>query len=166
VGSAFRLVCVFNLIVVSCFGAVTPTDYYNHVVFDNSLTPDYYYYSSGRSVFPSTIELLSGALPVEHKTFFTAPNALRLQWRSRARGELGGGGARGQHAQPAHRTFAATRFTCGAIRAEAIPAADLPFIQLEDEQHDFTAPVKLERGSPATSLQNAGSSCGFHSANS
>ena len=69
------------LTVIPC-GAVEPTDYYNHVVFDNSITPDYYYYSSGRSVFPSTIQLLSGALPVEHKNFFTAPNALRLQWRS------------------------------------------------------------------------------------
>ena len=27
--------------------------------------------------------------------------------------------------------------------AEAIPAADLPFIQLEDEQHDFTVPVRM-----------------------
>src|SRR5271165_2936923 len=27
---------------------------------------------------------------------------------------------------------------------EAFPAADLPFIQLEDEEHNFTAPVKLD----------------------
>jgi len=72
---------IFILLMVTPCVAVEPTDYYNHVVFDNSITPDYYYYSSGRSVFPSTIQLLSGAVPVERKNFFTAPNALRLQWR-------------------------------------------------------------------------------------
>ena len=35
--SVFRLVSLISLIVVSSFAAVTPTDYYNHVVFDNSI---------------------------------------------------------------------------------------------------------------------------------
>ena len=51
------LFCFAILITVPCI-AIAPTDYYNHVVFDNSITPDYYYYSSGKSVFPSSIELL------------------------------------------------------------------------------------------------------------
>src|SRR5579859_6135790 len=80
-----RLGCCLALLATSCF-AVTPSDYYNHVVFDNSITSDYYYYSSGRSVFPSTVQLQSGVLPVEKKTVFTAPNALRLQWHSVAGG--------------------------------------------------------------------------------
>ena len=79
--SQFRSFWLFILISFpSC--AVAATDYYNHVVFDNSITLDSYYYSSGRSVFPSTVRLLSGALPVEKKNFFTPPNALRLEWTS------------------------------------------------------------------------------------
>ena len=129
----------------SCFPccAAAPTDYYNHVVFDNSITPDYYYYSSGRAVFPSTIELLSGALPVEKKNFFTAPNALRLHWRSVAGGswetELRVVSMRNRLTD-----FRGDTLYMWCYSPEAIPAADLPFIQLEDEEHDFTVPVKLD----------------------
>ena len=88
VRSVFWLLWLLILGVLPC-GALPPSDYYNHMVFDNSVTPDYYYYSSGRSVFPSTVQLLSGALPVDRKNFFTPPNALRLQWRSVAGGKIG-----------------------------------------------------------------------------
>lgn len=139
--SSFSLCCFFVLIVIAC-RAVTPTDYYNHVVFDNSITPDFYYYSSGRAVFPSTVELLSGALPVEKKNFFTPPNALRLQWRSVAGGswetELRVISMRNRLTD-----FRGDTLYLWCYSPEAIPAADLPFIQLEDEEHDFTAPVKL-----------------------
>jgi hypothetical protein len=122
--------------------ATTPADYYNHVIFDNSITPDYYYYSSGRAVFPSTIKLLSGALPVEKKNFFTAPNALRLEWQSSA------GGSWETEVRVVSMRNRPTEFRGDTLylwcySPEPIPAADLPFIQLEDEEHDFTAPVKL-----------------------
>ncbi len=134
--------CIVFVFVIPC-GAVDPTDYYNHVVFDNSITQDYYYYSSGRSVFPSTIELLSGALPVEKKNFFTAPNALRLQWRS-----VPGGSWEAEVRVVSMRNrptdFRGDALYIWCYSAEAIPASDLPFIQLEDEEHDFTAPVKLD----------------------
>ncbi len=123
--------------------AATATDYYNHVVFDNSITPDYYYYSSGRSVFPSTVALLSGALPVEKKNFFTPPNALRLQWRS-----VHGGSWETEIRVVSMRNrpmdFRGDTLYMWCYSPEVIPAADLPFIQLEDEEHDFTAPVKLD----------------------
>jgi exo beta-1,2-glucooligosaccharide sophorohydrolase (non-reducing end) len=123
--------------------AATSTDYYNHVVFDNSITPDFYYYSSGRAIFPSTIELLSGALPVEKKNFFTAPNALRLQWRSVA------GGSWESEVRVVSMRNRPTKFIGDTLylwcySPEDIRAADLPTLQLEDEQHDFTVPVKLE----------------------
>lgn len=82
---SFCFLCVFALNVIPC-GAAAPTDYYNHVVFDNSITPDYYYYSSGRAVFPSTIELLSGpsiadrsaiSVPQLHKNSRTGAVLLR-----------------------------------------------------------------------------------------
>jgi hypothetical protein len=142
VRSAFWFFCCLTLIVLPA-GAVAPTDYYSHVVFDNSITPDYYYYSSGRSIFPSTLELLSGALPVEKKNFFTAPNALRLQWRS-----LPGGSWEAEVRTVSMRNrstdFRGDTLYLWCYSPEPIPAADLPFIQLEDEQHDFTAPIKLD----------------------
>jgi exo beta-1,2-glucooligosaccharide sophorohydrolase (non-reducing end) len=132
----------FILSVIPC-GAVTATDYYNHVVFDNSITPDYYYYSTGRAVFPSTVELLSGALPVEKKNFFTPPNALRLQWRSMA------GGSWETEVRVVSMRNRPTNFNGDTLylwcySPEAFSADDLPALQLEDEDHNFTAPVKLE----------------------
>ena len=72
VSSVFGLLWLLILGALPC-GALPPSDYYNHIVFDNSITPDYYYYSSGRSVFPSTVQLLSGALPVDTKNFSPPP---------------------------------------------------------------------------------------------
>ena len=133
----------FAILIAAPFAWAAPSDYYNHVVFDNSITPDYYYYSSGRAVFPSTVELLSGALPVEKKNFFTPPNALRLQWRSVAQGswetELRVVSMRNRLTD-----FRGDTLYMWCYSQEAIPAADLPVVQLEDEEHDFTAPVKLD----------------------
>ncbi|HZW95457.1 MAG TPA: glucoamylase family protein [Candidatus Eremiobacteraceae bacterium] len=140
--SFFRFFGFFILIAIPC-GAVTSTDYYNHVIFDNSITPDYYYYSSGRSIFPSTVQLLSGSLPVEKKNFFTAPNALRLQWRS-----VAGGSWQAEVRVVSMRNrltdFRGDTLYMWCYSPEGIPADDLPFIQLEDEEHNFTAPVTLD----------------------
>lgn len=62
------------------------TEYYRHVVFDNSLTSDAYFNSRGTANGSSFLELKEGRLPVETKTFLTPPNALRLQWQSQSDG--------------------------------------------------------------------------------
>lgn len=140
--SVLGFFCFLTLLVIPG-SAVTPTDYYNHVVFDNSITSDYYYYSGGRSVFPSTVQLLSGALPVEKKNFFTAPNALRLQWKSSPGGSWEAE-VRVVDMRNRPTDFHGDTLYIWCYSAEVIPAADLPFIQLEDGQHDFTAPIKLD----------------------
>src|ERR1039458_1988136 len=58
------------------------SDYYSHVIFDNSLTSDYFFYSAGRVSGQSFLEEKNHRLPVENKTFLTPPNAIRLQWQS------------------------------------------------------------------------------------
>jgi hypothetical protein len=63
------------------------TDYYRHTYFDNSLTLDTYFYSSGQVSAPSSLEQTNWKLPVETKIFLNPPNALRLEWQS----ETGGG---------------------------------------------------------------------------
>jgi exo beta-1,2-glucooligosaccharide sophorohydrolase (non-reducing end) len=66
--------------------AQTDTDYYRHIVFDNSLTPDHYFYSWGQATGGSSIKQEEGRLPVETKTFLTPPNALRVEWESKPGG--------------------------------------------------------------------------------
>jgi hypothetical protein len=66
--------------------AQTDTDYYRHIVFDNSLTPDHYFYSWGQATGGGSIKEEEGRLPVETKTFLTPPNALRVEWESKPGG--------------------------------------------------------------------------------
>jgi len=70
-----------------CSGVLSAnTEYYRHVVFDNSLTSDTYFYSAGTANGPSFVEQTNSRLPVETKTFLTPPNAIRLQWQSEPNG--------------------------------------------------------------------------------
>lgn len=57
-------------------------EYYRHTFFDNSLTSDFYFYSSATAFAPSQLEQKESKLPVETATFLTPPNALRLEWQS------------------------------------------------------------------------------------
>ena len=85
-----RFSSVFFLIVlVSCISHALvsgDTTYYQHIVFDNSLTSDYYFYSWGQASGASLIKESDWRLPVETKTFLTPPNALRIEWQSQAGG--------------------------------------------------------------------------------
>jgi len=76
--TAARLICV----IVLCSLCRANTEYYRHILFDNSLESDAYYYSEARASSPSSLEVLHGKLPVSHELFFTPANALRLKWRS------------------------------------------------------------------------------------
>jgi exo beta-1,2-glucooligosaccharide sophorohydrolase (non-reducing end) len=62
------------------------SDYYSHVIFDNSLTSNYFFYSVGQASGQSFLEQKDGRLPVDTKTFLTPPNAVRMQWQSSAGG--------------------------------------------------------------------------------
>lgn len=139
----FCFFCGFILFLLPrCTFAAAATDYYNHVVFDNSITSDYYYYSSGHAVYPSSVELFSGALPVEKKNFFTPPNALRLNWRS-VKGGSWETEVRVVSMRNRPTAFDGDTLYLWCYSPQAFPADDLPALQLEDEEHDFTAPVKL-----------------------
>src|ERR1700739_2657571 len=84
-----RAVALFSLLAVTL---LMPTslhaaeDYYRHVIFDNSLNKDTYYYSHGKANGKSFIEQQDGRLPVETTTFRTPPNAIRIQWQSAPNG--------------------------------------------------------------------------------
>jgi exo beta-1,2-glucooligosaccharide sophorohydrolase (non-reducing end) len=82
------LLRVALFVAICCPGFVHAgdTEYFRHIIFDNSLTPDSYFYSYGQASGSSSIELKDNRLPVENGNFVSPPNALRLHWRSQADG--------------------------------------------------------------------------------
>src|SRR3982074_375725 len=76
-----RFLCLLGLLILAR-SACGNTEYYQHILFDNSLESDAYYYSAGKVSSPSSLELDHGKLPVSKTIFYTPPNALRLKWRS------------------------------------------------------------------------------------
>jgi exo beta-1,2-glucooligosaccharide sophorohydrolase (non-reducing end) len=121
--------------VLSLCSGIAPgnTEYYRHVIFDNSLTSDTYFYSAGTANGPSFLEQGNSRLPVETKTFLTPPNALRLQWQS----EPGGGWEAEVRVMTFRNRFPELSghnlyFWCFA--PQAIAAADLPSLVLSTER--------------------------------
>src|SRR5438309_9372338 len=84
--AAANLLFFLLSMVVFAAPAFSGTEYYRHIVFDNSLTPEAYFNSQGMANGPSFLELKNSRLPVERKAFLTPPNALRLQWQSQPGG--------------------------------------------------------------------------------
>jgi len=141
---------VFVLISVAAWGN---TEYYRHVIFDNSLTSDAYYNSQGLANGGSFLELQGKRVPVETKTFLTPPNALRLQWQS----QPGGGWEAEIHLDFFRNRFPELHgqnlyFWCFA--PEAIAAADLPVMVISNTGQGlhvaefpgaFTEPLSLAK---------------------
>jgi hypothetical protein len=149
-------VVLFFIYSVNCLCDALPvgdTNYYRHIVFDNSLTPDYYFYSWGQASGGSHLQQKDGRLPVETKTFLTPPNALRLEWQSQTNG--------GWEAEVRLANF---RYRYPEMRGgnlyfwcyseEPIAAVDLPRIVLSDTHEGlqvaqfpagFTEPLPLSR---------------------
>ncbi|HEY3973187.1 MAG TPA: glucoamylase family protein [Candidatus Sulfotelmatobacter sp.] len=119
------------------------TEYYRHVVFDNSLTPDTYFYSSGKASGPSFLEQTNSRLPVDTNIFLTPPNALRLQWQS----EPGGGWEaeiRVINFRNRPPEFAGRNLYFWCFTTRAIAAADLPSLVLAARfPESFTDPLPM-----------------------
>ena len=138
-------------VMILAVAALGNTEYYRHTVFDNSLTSDAYFQSRGAANGSSFLELKNGKLPVETKTFFTPPNALRLQWQSQGDG--------GWEAE-VHVDFYRNRFPefqgqslyFWCFAPEAVAADDLPNLvlsnagsglQVAEFPGSFTQPLSL-----------------------
>jgi exo beta-1,2-glucooligosaccharide sophorohydrolase (non-reducing end) len=55
------------------------TEYYRHIIFDNSLTPDAYFYSAANANGASLLSNQTRTFRSKLRLFITPPNALRLQ---------------------------------------------------------------------------------------
>lgn len=149
VGAVKLLFCIATIAIAPCSWA--NTEYYRHVVFDNSLTGGTYFYSRGLANGSSFLELDNGRLPVESKIFFTPPNALRLSWQS----QPDGGWEAEVHVNEYRNRFPLFKghnlyFWCFA--PEPISAADLPALVLSNKSEGlqvaefpgaFTEPLPL-----------------------
>jgi exo beta-1,2-glucooligosaccharide sophorohydrolase (non-reducing end) len=126
----YRLVCLLGIALLAS-SAWAQSEYYRHVVFDNSLTSDNYFYSHGMANGASSLELKDRRLPVETKTFLTPPNALRLQWQSQSGGgweaEVRVNGFRNRYPG-----FAGSNLYFWCFAPEAIAADDLPMLVLSN----------------------------------
>src|SRR5581483_6161381 len=139
-----RLV-LFLLTVGAMAAAQVPATYayYDHVIFDNSLEKDGYFYSGGQASEPSTLKLVDGRLPVETKWFHSPPNALRLEWNASPQGGWEAGIAlvmfrdRGPELHGSELTF-----WCYA--PEKIAGDELPSMRLQDEDRGFSATLPLK----------------------
>jgi len=114
--AGFSAFSVFSILSINLYGAAAPTDYYNHVVFDNSITPDYLLLQQWKGgFFPAQLSYCRERFGLKKRIFFHATDDLRLHWRSVAGGswetEL-----RVVSMPTGRRSFAATPFTSGAIR--------------------------------------------------
>jgi len=139
-----RFAAATYLFVALAVGAAGST-YYQHVIFDNSLTPDQYFYSSAQASGESFLDQKDGRLPVDTSTFLTPPNGIRLRWRS----ERGGGWVAEVRTPEVRNRFPGMmghNLYFSVFAPEAISAGDLPKIVLSAE-HDgsFTEPLELGR---------------------
>ena len=122
--------------------AQTPSAYYSHILFDNSITTDQYFYARGEATNTSTLATVNGRLPVESKIFHTPPNSLQLEWQSNPNG-----GWSAQIQRPGVRNLAPQYlgdtliFWCYA--EQPIRGADLPLIQLTDASRGFSVALKM-----------------------
>jgi exo beta-1,2-glucooligosaccharide sophorohydrolase (non-reducing end) len=135
-------ITVIALTLLVCRTCGADSEYYRHTFFDNSNTPDVYFYSEGKAVAPSTLELRNRKAPVDSSTFFTPPNALRLAWRS----ELGGSwelGIRVVEFRNREILFDGDSLFLWCYSARPVPAQDLPEIRLLDTNRNFSVPVPL-----------------------
>ncbi len=134
----FVLVCLFS---IQSF-AVSDGDYFNHIVFDNSLTPDSDYYTAGQSVFPSLLEAPAGRLPVEDHVFLSPPNAIRLKWQSVAGGSWDAE-VRAVSMRNRPPDFRGDTLMFWCYSPQAITAGEMPNVILLDSNFDFSVALPL-----------------------
>jgi exo beta-1,2-glucooligosaccharide sophorohydrolase (non-reducing end) len=67
--------------------SLTAGAYYNHLIFDNSLTDGGYFFSHATAIAPSQLDVIDCKIPVSDDRFLSPPNSLRLSWLSKTGGD-------------------------------------------------------------------------------
>ena len=133
---------VFILLIAFAASLSADTAYYQRVFFDNSTTPDSYFYSRGEASIPSTLKLVGKRVPVDSENFYTGPNALRLEWNSQAKG-FWSAELRLYEFRNRVLYFPGDALSFWMYSPQALAAADLPRLVLKDSNKNFTQPLEL-----------------------
>lgn len=118
------------------------SNYSQRILFDNSLSPGNYFYSTGIAFAPSTLSTESGKLPVDTHTFLSGPNSLRFEWESAA---SGGWVAELRLYKWRNRTilFPGEELSLWVNAAEKLAPSALPRLALKDVDGNFSHPIEL-----------------------
>lgn len=135
-------ICSLLCLLMAALPAIADQNYSQQVIFDNSLSPDNYFYSRGKASPPSSLTLTEGKLPIETESFISGPNALKLQWQSMAEG-----GWETEITVPRWRnryvSFTGTNLFLWLYSVEGLRAGDLPRLALRDISGNFTEPLEI-----------------------
>ncbi len=121
--------------------AAHASDYDRHVVFDNSVTPDAYYWGSGSFVAPSDLALAGGKVPVDSAECVSPPNCLRLSWQSKRGGDWRV--TLGLRKHWGGLDYSGDSLTFWAYADEEIPADASPLIYVVDQKGEGSPTIRL-----------------------
>lgn len=130
------------LILCNTHPAAADQNFSQQVFFENSLSPQSYFYSLGTVTTPSTLRLVDGKVPVETSTFVSGPNALALEWKSMPNGgwdaELDLYNWRNRNVD-----FRGDSVFLWIYAKDRLEGADLPKIALRGPDRDYTDSLSI-----------------------
>ena len=116
--------------------------YYQHLVFDNSLTAERYFPSQAIAIAPSTLKAVEGKLPMSQTHFISPPNSLEISWISHPSGDWSAEiNIEKWRLRPDRLTGDMLTFWCWS--PEMIPADALPMLVIYMPHGEFTRPLRL-----------------------
>jgi exo beta-1,2-glucooligosaccharide sophorohydrolase (non-reducing end) len=128
-------------------GSRNSVNYFSHLIFDNSLTDEAYYFSLATEIAPSQLEASNHKLPVDMDHFLSPPNSLRVTWLSQTGGDWR---AEIWVENWLNRTpyLAGDTLSYWCYSEEGLPARILPMISFELKGERYTQPAQLSGLSP------------------
>ena len=123
------------------------SDYDRHVVFDNSVAPDAYYWGSGSLVAPSSLALAGGKVPVDAGPCVSPPNCLRLSWQSRRGGDWRV--TLGLRKHWGGLDYAGDTLSFWAYAEQEIPADASPLVYVTDQRGEGSPAIRLLADRPS-----------------
>jgi hypothetical protein len=116
--------------------------YFQHLIFDNSLTPERYFHSSAVTIAPSELKAVDGKLPVSKTHFYSPPNSLEIRWKSERGGDWSAELVFEKWRERSG-SFVGDTLTFWCWSPEAIAADALPMLVLVMERGGTTRPLRL-----------------------
>ncbi|HWQ83219.1 MAG TPA: glucoamylase family protein [Anaerolineales bacterium] len=120
----------------------TPGTYYNHLIFDNSLSDGGYFFSHAVAIAPSQLEAIDCKIPVAADRFLSPPNSLRLSWLS----QTGGDWLAELYSETwlnKTRLLSGDTLSFWGYSEEEIPVRLLPMIRLKIKDGPLTSPLQM-----------------------